>query len=139
MLYVDSPAGVGYSYDANGQHGPSHHYVSDDTRVIDDLVEFLRGFAALYPDVMRSDLYIAGASTAAAVIDAAVFIAVSTTAAAVTTTTAAATAAVTIMPLLQVNRMAVCTSHCWLSDCSRWMPPAVQAAVLEPRRRRSST
>jgi serine carboxypeptidase-like clade 1 len=56
VLYIDSPAGTGFSY-ADKPSG----YVTNDTMTIDDLEVFLARFLEQYRQLRQLQLYIAGA------------------------------------------------------------------------------
>lgn len=55
MLYIDSPAGTGFSYTP----GETSYHSSDD-KAIRDLEVFLRGFFEEHPWLKQQPLYIAG-------------------------------------------------------------------------------
>jgi serine carboxypeptidase-like clade 1 len=55
MVYIDSPAGTGFSY-TPGEVG---YYTSDD-KTIEDLVVFVAGFFDEHPWLVRQPLYVAG-------------------------------------------------------------------------------
>lgn len=56
VLYIDSPAGTGFSNSA-----VRSDYITNDQRTIDDLEVFARQFFKQYPELRAKDLYIAGA------------------------------------------------------------------------------
>jgi carboxypeptidase C (cathepsin A) len=56
VLYIDSPAGTGFSY-TPGQQGP---YTTDDGATIGDLQVLVAGFFRQHPELARLPLYIAG-------------------------------------------------------------------------------
>ncbi|KAJ0988983.1 hypothetical protein J5N97_007339 [Dioscorea zingiberensis] len=57
IIYVDSPAGTGYSYaDSDGD------YITNDTKTVSDLYEFTLKFFAEYPEFLPNPLYLAGCS-----------------------------------------------------------------------------
>lgn len=55
VLYIDSPAGTGFSYTP----GESSYHTNDD-KTIDDLEAFVEGFFKEHPWLQRQPLYIAG-------------------------------------------------------------------------------
>ena len=57
MLYVESPAGVGFS-----SSKVESDYTVGDERTATDLIQFLTGFLAKYPKYMRRPFYLAGES-----------------------------------------------------------------------------
>lgn len=57
VVYIDSPAGTGFSYTP----GEETYYTSDD-KTIDDLVVFVAGFFDEHPWLARQPLYVAGKS-----------------------------------------------------------------------------
>ncbi|KAI8471231.1 MAG: peptidase S10, serine carboxypeptidase [Monoraphidium minutum] len=59
VIYLDSPAGVGYSYSETPRD-----YSTNDTHTAADTEAFLRGFFTRYPDLAQLDFYIAGESYA---------------------------------------------------------------------------
>lgn len=58
VVYLESPAGVGFSYAEDG------NYTTGDDALAVDNAAFLAGFAALYPEFASRDLYLAGESYA---------------------------------------------------------------------------
>ena len=59
VLYIDQPAGTGFSFTKSDLG-----YVTDQERVADDLYEALKQFYTLFPTLLSQDLYIAGESYA---------------------------------------------------------------------------
>jgi serine carboxypeptidase-like clade 2 len=57
VLYVDSPAGVGFSYTQNASD-----YDVGDARTAADLVVFLQGFLQRYPQFQANDFWVTGES-----------------------------------------------------------------------------
>lgn len=57
MLYIESPAGVGFSYDLSN---PTPTTGDNQTRF--DTYEFLRGWYAKFPQYQSNDLYVSGES-----------------------------------------------------------------------------
>jgi carboxypeptidase C (cathepsin A) len=55
MVYIDSPAGTGFSYTP----GDESYYTSDD-KTIADLVVFVEGFFEEHPWLTQQPLYVAG-------------------------------------------------------------------------------
>lgn len=62
VLYVEQPAGVGYSY-CNNATNPEDCTFNDDTAAADNL-EFVLAWLAKYPEYQKNDLYISGESYA---------------------------------------------------------------------------
>ncbi|KAG0417473.1 hypothetical protein HPB47_005580 [Ixodes persulcatus] len=58
VLFLEAPAGVGYSYDPTGV------YVTDDTQTADDNYLAVQDFFEKYPEYKKNDFYIAGESYA---------------------------------------------------------------------------
>ncbi|KAM4593397.1 lysosomal protective protein [Odontesthes bonariensis] len=56
MLYLESPAGVGYSYSDNDT------YVTDDNQVADDNYKALQSFFAKFPNFTQNEFFIFGES-----------------------------------------------------------------------------
>ncbi|XP_011623125.1 serine carboxypeptidase 1 isoform X2 [Amborella trichopoda] len=59
IVYVDSPAGTGFSYADN-----SDDYETDDSKTIADLYEFILKWYRAYPEFLSNPLYVAGSSYA---------------------------------------------------------------------------
>jgi len=57
MIYLESPAGVGYSYS-----NTSSDYRTNDNKTAQDSYTFLENFFAAYPEFLQNDFYIAGES-----------------------------------------------------------------------------
>jgi len=55
-LFLESPAGVGFSYDARGD------YVTGDNRTFEDTYNFLQKWFALYPEFSKNEFHISGES-----------------------------------------------------------------------------
>jgi serine carboxypeptidase-like clade 1 len=62
VIYVDSPVGVGLSYEEGA--APDAAYVTNDTRTAADADELLRELLARYAHLARAPLYVAGESYA---------------------------------------------------------------------------
>ncbi len=60
MLYLEAPAGVGYSYSKT----PSDYVKYNDVITADDSYHFLLNFFAKYPEMVDRDFYISGESFA---------------------------------------------------------------------------
>lgn len=61
VLYLESPAGVGYSYSEN----PREDYtIIDDDKTADDVYNFLQEFFKRYPQFQKNDFYVSGESYA---------------------------------------------------------------------------
>jgi carboxypeptidase C (cathepsin A) len=60
MLYLESPAGVGFSYSDT----PSDYYTANDTRTADDAFQFLVQWFADFPEYKNYKFYVAGESFA---------------------------------------------------------------------------
>ncbi|XP_054626679.1 cathepsin A-like [Dunckerocampus dactyliophorus] len=56
VLYLESPAGVGYSYSSDG------NYTTDDDQVAEDNYKALQSFFAKFPSFTRNDFFIFGES-----------------------------------------------------------------------------
>ncbi|KAA0164206.1 hypothetical protein FNF27_00165 [Cafeteria roenbergensis] len=59
MLYLEAPAGVGFSYSQN-----PNDYVTNDTKTANDNLRALEVFAKGFPEYMANDFYISGESYA---------------------------------------------------------------------------
>ncbi|BBN10851.1 hypothetical protein MPTK1_5g06940 [Marchantia polymorpha subsp. ruderalis] len=59
MLFLESPAGVGFSYS-----NTSSDYTTDDVRTAQDSLKFLLGWFSKFPEYLQTDFYIAGESYA---------------------------------------------------------------------------
>ncbi|XP_063392717.1 vitellogenic carboxypeptidase-like [Cydia fagiglandana] len=59
VLYIDNPVGAGFSYTRNDKG-----YTSSEDEVGDQLLEFLRQFLAIFPELRQRPLFIAGESYA---------------------------------------------------------------------------
>jgi hypothetical protein len=55
VIFLDSPAGVGYSYTDGARS-----YLTNDTAAAADTEAFLRGFFERYPELRDLDFYISG-------------------------------------------------------------------------------
>jgi serine carboxypeptidase-like clade 2 len=58
VLYIESPAGTGFSY------ATSSHYSTNDTQTRDDAYSFLRGWLKQFPEYQGRPLYLSGESYA---------------------------------------------------------------------------
>ena len=58
MLYIEAPAGVGYSYCVD----PESKCGNNDTSTAKDNHEFLVGFLKLFPEYSKRDLFLTGES-----------------------------------------------------------------------------
>lgn len=56
MIYVDSPAGTGFSYSTN----PTVDYHTNDQVTTNDLVDLVDGLFQRYPQLSERDFYISG-------------------------------------------------------------------------------
>lgn len=59
VLFLEAPAGVGFSYSNN-----PNDYITDDNRTADDNYQFLKNWFALYPQYVNNDFWITGESYA---------------------------------------------------------------------------
>lgn len=57
VLFVESPAGVGFSYS-----NTSSDYVVGDARAASDVYEVIQGFLAMHPTLASAPLWISGES-----------------------------------------------------------------------------
>lgn len=55
MLYLESPAGVGFSYSDT----PSDYYTANDTRTADDAFQFLKQWFVDFPEYKNYKFYVA--------------------------------------------------------------------------------
>jgi len=55
VIFLDSPAGVGYSYSESAAD-----YTTNDTQTAADTEVFLRKFFERYPELQELDFYISG-------------------------------------------------------------------------------
>lgn len=61
MLYLESPAGVGFSY---SERPREDYYDLDDDKTADDVYNFLQNFFKMYPQMQKNDFYVSGESYA---------------------------------------------------------------------------
>ncbi|XP_072957781.1 serine carboxypeptidase 1-like isoform X1 [Typha angustifolia] len=57
LIFVDSPAGTGYSYADKDED-----YITDDTKTVQDLYDFIIKWFSDYPEFLSNPLYLAGCS-----------------------------------------------------------------------------
>jgi len=57
MLFIDNPVGAGFSYTGTGKG-----YVTNQDEVADNLYSLLQQFYQVFPDVLKTDLYVTGES-----------------------------------------------------------------------------
>ncbi|BFZ22551.1 hypothetical protein BsWGS_25591 [Bradybaena similaris] len=69
MLYIDNPVGTGYSYSDNGTRG----WKTTNQGYTEDLFSFINQFYRLFPDYLKTELYIGGQSYAGKYVPALAF------------------------------------------------------------------
>lgn len=62
LLFLESPAGVGFSYCTDGDHKVPCQ--NNDESTADDSAAFFKAFYEMYPELLTQDLYITGESYA---------------------------------------------------------------------------
>jgi len=57
VLFVDHPTGNGFSFNGNNQTGNND---KDEKQVVEDLLELIKQFYQVFPDMMVHRLYLLG-------------------------------------------------------------------------------